>query len=131
MGIIGINPNATYAAGGVSTVGVVNYQFLISQHPDIAAAQQTMDAAAAQAKSDFDAKSAGMTEKDKQAFYLQLQQSLQQKNQELLAPINDKIMTAIKSVADAKGLAVVVNQGTLIYGGQDITNDVGKIITGK
>ena len=131
MGIIGISPSATYAAGGVSTVGVVNYQFLVSQHPDIAAAQQTMDAAAAQAKSDFDTKSAGMTEQDKQALYLQLQQSLQQKNQELLAPINYKIMTAIKSVAEAKGLAVVVNQGTPVYGGQDITNDVGKIITEK
>lgn len=131
MGLNGINPVTIYAAGGASSIGVVNYQFLVSQHPDIVAAQQAMDKVVAQAKSDFDAKSAGMNEQEKQALYLQLQQGIQQKNEELLAPINDKIMAAIKSVATAKGLAVVVNQGTPVYGGQDITNDVGKIIIGK
>lgn len=132
VGMIGFNTNAVYAAAETSTtVGVVNYQLLVSQHPDTAAAQQTMDAAVAQTKSDFDAKSVGLSDQDKQALYQQLQQGLQQKNQELLGPINDKIMAAIKSVADAKKLTVVVDKSSIVYGGQDITDDVMKIITGK
>lgn len=131
LGVVGFNPNTTYAAAAASNVGVVNYELLVSQHPDMAAAQQTMDAAVAQAKSDFDSQSVNMNEQEKQALNQQLQQRLNQKKQELLGPINDKIMAAIKSVADAKGLAIVVTQDSTVYGGQDITNDVGKIIAGK
>jgi outer membrane protein len=132
VGIIGVNTNTTYAAGGASSVvGVVNYQLLVSQHPDTAKAQETMNAAVEQAKSDFDAKSANMSDQEKQALYQQLQQGIQQKNQELLGPINDKVMAAVKSVAEAKGLTVIVDKGSVVYGGQDITGDVMKVITGK
>jgi outer membrane protein len=131
VGIIGYNQNTTYAATPASTIGVVNYELLVSQHPDMAAAQQAMDAAVQKAKSDFDAQSVNMNDQEKEALNQQLQQGLNQKKQELLGPINDKIMAAIKSVADSKGLTIVVTQDSAIYGGQDITSDVGKIISGK
>lgn len=129
-GVIGYRTNASYAAGA-SAIGVVNYQLLVSQHPDTAAAQENMNAAITQAKNDFTAKSANMSDQEKQALYQQVQQGLQQKQQELLGPINDKIMAAIKSVADAKGLKIVVDKSNVAYGGQDITDDVMKVITGK
>jgi outer membrane protein len=132
VGIIGLNINPAYAAGGASSaVGVVNYQLLVSQHPDAAVAQKTMTEAAAQTKSDFDAKSPNMSDQDKQALYQKLQLGLQQKNQEILGPINDKVMAAVKSVASAKGLTVIVDKGSIVYGGQDITDDVMKVITQK
>ncbi len=132
IGIIGFNTNTTYAAGKTSSaVGVVNYQLLESQHPDLAVAQQTIDRAVAQAKSDFDTKSVNMNDQDKQALYQQIQLGLQQKNQELLGPINDKIMAAVKSVAESKGLTIIVDKNSVVYGGQDITDDVMKVITGK
>ena len=132
VGVIGFNTDTTYAASGTSSaVGVVNYQLLVSQHPDAAVAEQTMNAAVAQAKSDFDAKSVTMSDQEKQAYYQQLQQELQQKNQDLLVPINDKVMSAVKSVAEAKGLTVILDKSSAIYGGQDITDDVMKLITGK
>jgi outer membrane protein len=131
-GVLGLNTTPTYAAGQASSVvGVVNYQLLVSQHPDMVAAQQTIVEAAKQAKSDFDAKSPKLSDPDKQALYQKLQLALQQKSQEILAPINNKVMAAVKSVADAKGLKVVVDKGSAIYGGQDITADVMKVITGK
>ena len=40
-------------------------------------------------------------------------------------------MAAIKQVADAKGLSVVLSKDVTIYGGQDITAEVGKKITGQ
>lgn len=132
VGILGFNVNKTYAASGASSaVGIVNYQLLVSQHPDMAVAEQTMNAAVAQAKSDFDAKSVNMSDQEKQAYYQQLQQELQQKNQDLLVPINDKVMAAVKSVAEAKGLTVVLDKSSAVYGGQDITDDVMKVTAGK
>lgn len=48
-----------------------------------------------------------------------------------MGAINDKVMAAVKSVAEAKGLTIIVDKGSVVYGGQDITDDVMKVITGK
>ena len=41
-------------------------------------------------------------------------------------PVLKKIEAAIKKVADKKGLSVVVEKSTVVYGGVDITDDVAK-----
>ena len=120
----------SYAAPA-SNVGVVNYQQLMTQHPDMAKVQEAMKAEAEQAQKDFDAKAVNMKENEKQEYFGQLQQRLNLKQQELLGALNDKVSAAIKVVADAKGLAVVLDKGAVVYGGQDITDDVLKKITGK
>ena len=48
------------------------------------------------------------------------------KRQDLLDPVQKKIEDAVKSVAEAKGLSVVLVKDSVIYGGQDITQDVVK-----
>ena len=136
LGVVGMAVTQTgkgYAAsaGSSSNIGKVNYQMLMSQHPDLAAADKTMQAEVEQAKKDFDAKTANMNDKEKQDYYMQVQQRLNVKQQELIGPINDKVAAAIKSVADAKGLAVVLDVSNVVYGGQDITDEVMKKITGK
>ncbi|WP_231040318.1 hypothetical protein [Pectinatus frisingensis] len=62
-----INPNTTYAADA-SQVGVVNYQQLINQHPDMAQANETYKVAVKQAQDDFNAKSANMNDQDKKPY---------------------------------------------------------------
>jgi outer membrane protein len=123
-------PTTTYAANA-SQVGVVNYQLLVNQHPDMAQANETYKAAVKQAQDDFNAKSANMNDNDKKALSQQLEQGLQQKQQELINAIRDKVNAAIKAVADDKGVTVVVDKSVIAYGGQDITDDVLKKITGK
>ncbi|VBB09259.1 chaperone protein skp [Lucifera butyrica] len=119
------------AAANTSNVGVVNYQLLLQSHPDIPKAQAAMKTEAESAQKDFDAKSATMNDKEKQDYYMQLQQRLSNKQQELMGPIHDSITAAIKAVADAKGITVVLDKSNVVYGGQDITDDVMKKITGK
>jgi len=110
---------------------VVNYQMVVQQHPDLAKVQTTMQAESEAAKKEFDAKAASLGDKEKQEYYMQLQQRLQLKNQELMVPLFSKVDAVIKEVADAKGLSVVVDKGAVIYGGQDITDDCVKKVTGK
>ena len=119
------------SAAPASSVGVVNYQMVVQQHPDLAKVQTTMQAESEAAKKEFDAKAASLGDKEKQEYYMQLQQRLQLKNQELMVPIFSKVDAVIKEVADAKGLSVVVDKGAVIYGGQDITDDCVKKVTGK
>ena len=119
------------SAAPSSNVGVVNYQMVVQQHPDLAKVQTTMQAESEAAKKEFDAKAASLGDKEKQEYYLQLQQRLQMKNQELMVPLFSKVDAVIKEVADAKGLSVVVDKGAVIYGGQDITDECVKKVTGK
>jgi outer membrane protein len=119
------------SAAPASNVGVVNYQMLVQQHPDLAKVQATMTTESEAAKKEFDAKAASLGDKEKQEYYMQLQQRLQLKNQELMVPLFTKVDAVIKEVSDAKGLAVVVDKGAVIYGGNDITDECVKKITAK
>ncbi|MCE5286578.1 MAG: OmpH family outer membrane protein [Pelosinus sp.] len=136
LGIVGIalsQSGKSYAAGtsNSSNVGVVNMQMLMSQSPDMAKAQQDFQAEVEQAKKDFEEKTAGKSDKEKQDYYTQVQQRLGLKQQELMEPVMKKVEGVIKEVADAKGLAVILDKGNVVYGGQDITDEVGKKLSGK
>ena len=98
----------------------------MSQSPDLAAADQQMQAAVEEAKNDFETKSANMGDEEKTAYYQQTQERLAQKQQDLIEPIQKKIDEAVKAVAEAKGLQVVLDKNAVVYGGQDITQDVVK-----
>lgn len=134
LGVVGLavsQTNHVASAAPASNVGTVNYQMLVQQHPDLAKVQAAMQTESENAKKDFDAKAASLGEKEKQEYFMQLQQRLQLKNQELMVPIFNKVDAIIKEVSDAKGLSVVVDKGAVIYGGQDITDDCVKKVTGK
>jgi outer membrane protein len=129
LGVGGIS--RTYAAAS-SNIGVVDFQLLMSQHPDMAAAQETMKTEAEQDQKDFNDKTATMTsDQEKQAYYNQLQQKFNEKQRTLFASIQSKVIAVVKAVADSKGLTLVIDKNTAIYGGQDITVEVGKKLTGK
>lgn len=128
MGAAGITSQAH--AASAAAIGVVDFQMLMAQHPDTALAEETMKNDTDQAQKDFDEKTQSMpTDEEKKAYYNQVQQGLDDKKQMLFGSIQAKVIAAVKEVADAKGLAVVVDKGTTIYGGQDITSEVGKRFT--
>jgi len=130
LGVVGMSSKAS--AAPTSNVGIVDFQFLMSQQPDMAIAQQTIKTQAEQAQKDFNEKTAAMTnDQDKQVYFNQLQQQLDEKRQALLTTIQDKVIAVIKTVADAKGLAIVLDKSDIIYGGRDITVEVGRKISGK
>ena len=134
FGVAGIAVSQTTkvaSAAAASNVGVVNYQMVVQQHPELAKVQAAMTTESEAAKKEFDAKAASLGDKEKQEYYMQLQQRLQLKNQELMVPVFNKVDAVIKEVSDAKGLAVVVDKGAVIYGGTDITDECVKKVTGK
>lgn len=133
LGLVAIvQPSTTYAAASVSSsVGMVNYSLLMQYHPDTAQVEATIAAATTQAKADFDAKSVTMNDQEKLSYYQQLQKELQTQKYQLFGAVQDKINAAVKDVADSKGLTIIVDNSTIISGGQDITDDVMKKIMGK
>ena len=117
---------AGVASAASSNVGVVDYRQLMTQHPDVNKANELMQQAVDEARKEFEEKSANLGEQEKSDYYQQTQRRLQQKQQDLLDPIQKSLDDAIKSVAESKGLSVVLDKGAVVYGGQDITQDVLK-----
>lgn len=113
------------SAAASSNVGVVDYrQFAtLKIYTDAEAQMQT---AVQQAQQEFNEKSANMSDEEKQSYYQQTMERLQQQNTDLMEPVQKQVEDAVKAIADAKGLTVVLNKDTVVYGGTDITQDVIK-----
>jgi len=119
------------SAAGKGNVGVIDYRQVMAQHPDLQALETQMETAVADVKKEFDEKSQGMNDQEKADYYQQSQERLRQKQQELFDPIDKSVQDAIKKTAEAKGLSVVLEKSTVVYGGQDITQDVISKISKK
>jgi outer membrane protein len=117
---------ASAASPSNSAIGVVNYQMLVSQSPSLASVRTTMQTEIQNTKQEFEEKSKDMNATEKDRYYKQLQERLGNKEKELMDPLMKDIETAIKKVADKKGLTVVVDKNAVIYGGVDITDEVSK-----
>lgn len=111
-------------AASSSNVGVVDYNQLVSSSPQLAQVRQQMQDEQKKAEDDFNSKAAGMTDQQKSDYANKARADLMKKQKELLDPIIETAKANVQSVADAKGLAVVLNKSSVIYGGQDITQDV-------
>jgi len=114
-----------------SSVGMVDYLYLINHHPDTAKANEALTAEMEKDKQEYNDKSSTLNDADKKALDKQLGQQFQQKRQELLKPIIEQINSVIKDVADSKNLSVIVSKNVVVYGGVDITLDVLQKIGGK
>ena len=69
-----------------------------------------------------------MNEQEQQDYYVQTRQRLAQQEQEAMEPLYKNVEEAVKKVADSKGLSVVLAKEAVVYGGQDITQDIiGKL----
>ena len=112
------------SASGNSNVGTVDYRQVMAQHPQLQSANSELQQAVSDAQKEFEEKSKNMSDQEKSDYYQQTQQRLAQKNQELMEPFQKSIENSVKSVAEAKGLSVVLEKSSVVYGGQDITQDV-------
>jgi outer membrane protein len=67
---------------------------------------------------------AAKTQADRDAIMKDYQKTLTDKQNAVLKPLVDKTKDAMASVAQSKGLILVVDRTNIIYGGTDITADV-------
>ncbi len=107
-----------------STVGYVD-QNAIDALPAIKSA--TADFAKFKAAQDQDAAAkfkSAKTQADRDAILAAYQKTLTDKQNQTLKPLVDKTRDAMSSVAQKRGLILVIDRGNVIYGGTDITADV-------
>ncbi|MBQ8491372.1 MAG: OmpH family outer membrane protein, partial [Acidaminococcaceae bacterium] len=101
---------------------------LVSQSPKLEQVRSEMEKAIAETRREFDSKSQDLNDDDKERYYKQLQERLGNKEKDLMDPLLNEINEVIKKIADKKGLKVVVDKSTVVYGGTDITDEVAKAL---
>ena len=116
------------AGASSSNVGVVDYSQLISQHPGMQAAREKYEEAAKQVQDEFTQKAGSMTPEEQQQFIEQKQKEMQDKQKELIDPIRTSIENQVQEVAASRSINVVLDKNNVLYGGQDITQEVLKKI---
>lgn len=115
------------SAAPSSNIGVVDMSKAIPpDNKDITNAQQEMQQAAQDMQKKFEEQSQGMTDEQKNQLFQQIQEELNKKQEALFKSVKDKVDDAVGSVASTKGLSIVIDKRAVLYGGQDITDQVSK-----
>ena len=119
---------AFLAAGSAfaqDVIGCVNPQKIMFQHPKFESVQKQIKSITDKKQSE--AKSAIDKEKDdkkKASIYQEKRQELAKEESKLMAPLFTDINLAIRTVANAKKITVVVDKDAVFYGGTDITDAI-------
>lgn len=111
-----------FAAG----IGYVNSNALLQAHPKMQKAQLDMRTAAQKAQDNFKSRSAGKTDQEKQEIAMEIQKDLDAKEKSTMQPILNDIMKAIQQVRQEKGLDIILEQGAVVDGGEDVTAAVAQ-----
>lgn len=122
-GMLTLGAAVSASAAGI---GYVNTNALMQAHPKMEKARLDMQTAAQKASQEFDKKSQGKTDAEKQQIVAELQKSLAEKEKATMGPIIQDIQKAIQQVRQEKGLDIVIDQASVIDGGVDITSEVGQ-----
>ena len=130
--------------------GHINTQELFAQMPDVAQVKLKMDTVNAQYESqltsmqeefqkklqDYQSQEATMADAVKQIrqqelqemqqriqlFYQTAEQDIQKKQQELLAPVHEKMSKAIKAVGEREGYTYIFDSAAMVHIGTDATD---------
>lgn len=110
----------TSAAG----IGYVDTNAALQSHPKMQKAQLDMRQAVQKAQENFEKRSQGKSDQEKQQIMTEIQKEMNQKESSTMQPIFNDVRKAIQQVRQEKGLDIVLEQGAVVDGGVDITKDV-------
>jgi outer membrane protein len=120
---------ATLAAD-LTDIGFVD-QSALSNLPQFASANRSLQTYKAQLDREFAARVRGVKNPNDQARIAQeYQNKFAAKQRDLLAPLFQRAQIAIASVASSKNLSVIVDKRIVIFGGQDVTRNVMDLFSG-
>lgn len=107
-----------------AAVGYVNRQQVFSSYPGIENLMNQIQNLRIEAQKDYDARSKDLPDAERKTLNDTIAREEAQKEDALMKPVGDKIEASIKAVAEEKGLTVIIDAATVVYGGIDITADV-------
>ena len=122
----------TVSAAPSSNIGVVDTSKVFAPDNEaIVNAQKELQTASQDMQKQFEEQSANMSDEEKAQLFQKMQGEMSDKQEAIQKGLKDKLETAVGSVASTKGLSLVVDKSVVLYGGQDITDQVAKQLSSK
>lgn len=114
----------TFFSASAAGIGYVDTNAALQSHPKMQKAQLDMRQAVQKAQENFEKRSQGKSDQEKQQIMTEIQKEMNQKESSTMQPIFNDVRKAIQQVRQEKGLDIVLEQGAVVDGGVDITKDV-------
>ena len=114
----------TFFSASAAGIGYVDPNAALQSHPKMQKAQLDMRQAVQKAQENFEKRSQGKSDQEKQQIMTEIQKEMNQKESATMQPIFNDVRKAIQQVRQEKGLDIVLEQGAVVDGGVDITKDV-------
>ncbi len=113
------------AFAGNSKIGVINPQAIMAGHPKLKDVQSKVKTALQQKQSEAKIAIDAESDNNKKAkIFQKKREEAAMEEKKLMDPLFKEIDLAIRTVAKAKKLEIVLDNTGVFYGGVDITNDV-------
>lgn len=113
-----------------SNIGVVDTSKVFAPDNEaIVNAQKELQTASQDMQKQFEEQSANMSDEEKAQLFEKMQGEMSERQEKIQKGLKDKLEKAVGSVASTKGLSLVVDKSVVLYGGQDITDQVAKQLT--
>ena len=113
------------AACAADTIGVIDSQKIVTQHPTFENVTQQLQQISKNKESEAKAAADKETDAAKKAQVVQTKRmELAREEQRLMEPVFKDCEAAVRVVAKKKNVTLVLEKGSVYFGGQDITEDV-------
>ena len=120
-GMIAFGTMVSVSAAGI---GFVDTNAALQSHPKMQKAQLDLRNAGQKAQQNFESRSHGKSDQEKQQIFAEIQKELNQKESSTMQPIFTDVRKAIQQVRQDLGLDIILEQGAVVDGGVDVTKDV-------
>lgn len=115
----------TTSSSTVLSVGIVDQEEVLNNHPGLSKARQQLADAARKKENEARAAADKETDNAKKAEAVRAKRlELAQEEQRIMAPIYRDCEQAVREVAARKKLTLVLSKFVVLIGGEDITQDV-------
>ncbi|MDT8283928.1 MAG: OmpH family outer membrane protein [Thermovirgaceae bacterium] len=112
-------------AAAAESIGVIDPQKVLFQHPKFEQAQKQIKAVVEKKQAEAKAAMDKTTDNnEKQKIFETKRQEAAREEQKLMEPLFKDIDLAIRTVAKAKKITIVLDKGQVFFGGIDLTEDV-------
>lgn len=112
------------ASAAEAAVGYVDMEAVFEACPGTNDAAIELRRLQADLQKQFEEESPELEDAAKAKLEQELNEKLAKRQQELMDPIQRRILRAIKAVAQEKGIPQIVKADVILYGGKDLTKDV-------
>lgn len=111
-----------------ATVGYIDMDAVFEACPGTNEAAVELRQLQAQLQQEFEEKSPELEDSEKAKLEQELNAKLAKRQQELMDPIQRRVIRAVKRVAQEQGISQVIKAELILYGGKDLTKDVIAVV---